>query len=144
MFFDLETTSADWFREIWNVGVILRTADGTVVDRSELIISDVDLTYANPYALDIGHFWQRHPGHGGDPGDAEVVTAAEAAERIEHWTRRVDGQRPHVVGCVPNFDTEVSQHLLRRYNRLWDAHYHLLDVENMALGFLLGSGWFGA
>lgn len=47
--------------------------------------------------------------------------------------------RPHVVGAVPNFDTErIARQLLRPrgYGEPW--HYHLIDVENLIVGYLHG------
>lgn len=47
--------------------------------------------------------------------------------------------RPHIVGAVPNFDTErIARQLLRpaRIPEPW--HYHLIDVENLVVGFLAG------
>lgn len=45
--------------------------------------------------------------------------------------------RPHIVGAVPNFDTERIAHQILRPNgigELWN--YHLIDVENLAVGRL--------
>lgn len=46
--------------------------------------------------------------------------------------------RPHIIGAVPNFDTERLAILLDHYgiDPLW--HYHLRDIENLAIGHLLG------
>lgn len=45
--------------------------------------------------------------------------------------------RPHIVGAVPNFDTERIAHQLLRPNRLREPwHYHLIDIENVAAGYL--------
>jgi hypothetical protein len=47
--------------------------------------------------------------------------------------------RPHVVGAVPNFDTERISHQLLHPAGLADPwHYHLIDVENLAVGYLHG------
>jgi hypothetical protein len=143
IFYDTETHRLGPKREIWNIGAIVRGADGSQKSY-DLIIRDVDMTHADPKSLEMNHFHERHPEYGGDPGNAEVVTEAEAAAIVEEWTRPVDGRIPHVVGAVPNFDTEVSEKMLSRHGRVWGGHYHLLDTENLTLGFLLGAGFFTA
>lgn len=64
----------------------------------------------------------------------------DAAQIIREAT---DGA--HVIGAVPNFDTERLQRLLLRVNGApfhlkepW--HYHLVDVENVVLGWLAAKG----
>lgn len=44
----------------------------------------------------------------------------------------------HIVGAVPNFDTERIERMMlrRRIEPSW--HYHLIDVENLVLGYLRG------
>lgn len=46
----------------------------------------------------------------------------------------------HIVGAVPNFDTEVLEALLRENGLTPAWHYHLIDVENLAVGYLNGRG----
>jgi hypothetical protein len=46
--------------------------------------------------------------------------------------------QPHVVGAVPNFDTERLALLLRRHGYEPGWHYHLIDVENLAVGYAYG------
>jgi len=49
--------------------------------------------------------------------------------------------RPHIVGAVPNFDTERISHQLLRPAHIPDPwHYHLTDVENLVVGFLAARG----
>ncbi len=57
----------------------------------------------------------------------------EAAWRLEEFM----SGRPHVVGAVPNFDTERIAHQILRPNKIQEPwHYHLIDVENLAVGRL--------
>jgi hypothetical protein len=42
------------------------------------------------------------------------------------------------VGAVPNFDTERLALLLKRSRLIPTWHYHLIDVENLAVGYLAG------
>lgn len=47
--------------------------------------------------------------------------------------------RPHIVGAVPNFDTERIAHQLLRPAHIPEPwHYHLIDIENVVAGFLRG------
>lgn len=49
--------------------------------------------------------------------------------------------RPHIVGAVPNFDTErISHQLLRPAHIPNPWHYHLIDIENLVVGYLVGVG----
>ncbi len=49
--------------------------------------------------------------------------------------------RPHIIGAVPNFDTERISHQLLRPARIPEPwHYHLTDVENLAVGYLAAKG----
>jgi hypothetical protein len=44
----------------------------------------------------------------------------------------------HIVGAVPNFDTERLAKLLQRNGIEPEWHYHLIDVENLVMGWLHG------
>ena len=44
------------------------------------------------------------------------------------------------MGAVPNFDTERLALLLRAHGFEPPWHYHLIDVENLAVGYLAGRG----
>lgn len=46
----------------------------------------------------------------------------------------------HIVGAVPSFDTERLAKLLRRNGIEPEWHYHLIDVENVVVGYLAGRG----
>ena len=48
--------------------------------------------------------------------------------------------RPHIVGAVPNFDTERLALLLADFDLTPPWHYHLIDVENLAVGYLAARG----
>lgn len=44
----------------------------------------------------------------------------------------------HIIGAVPSFDTERLAKLLRRNGIEPGWHYHLVDVENVVVGYLRG------
>lgn len=46
----------------------------------------------------------------------------------------------HIIGAVPSFDTERLAKLLHRNSIQPEWHYHLIDVENVVVGYLAGRG----
>lgn len=71
--------------------------------------------------------------HRFDP--AYAVPVADAAAAVHYWT---DGA--HVVGAVPDFDTSRLAPLLRAAGLEPGWHYHLIDIETLAVGYLHGAG----
>ncbi len=140
VFLDTETTSLHPSRRAWEVAMIRRDDKGR---REASFFVSVDLTNADPFALNVGRFWDRHPagrklsGKTCDtPGDlAPVYSQHDAAREIMRWTFGA-----HIVGAVPNFDTETLGGLLRSQGYVPSWNHHLIDVEAMALGWLLGRG----
>lgn len=158
VFADTETTDIGHRRLAWELGMIRREPDGT---RSELqAFIEVDLSDANPYALKVGRFYDRHPlgrwlasgparwediGVGptspsshsvvwdGVPGAVPYFTQQQAALAWCRWTHGA-----HVVGAVPSFDTEVMGWAARAAGLLGGHHYHLTDAENLLAGYLRG------
>jgi len=59
-----------------------------------------------------------------------LLTVAEALARI------LDGA--HLVGAVPSFDAAFLEPFLRRHGQAACWHYHLIDVEALAVGYLAG------
>jgi hypothetical protein len=143
-FLDTETTSLRRNRQTWNIGVILRSPDGTET-AEEVIVRGKDLTSdADPMSLLIGHFWERHPDFGGDPGDALVLEEDEAVVWLHRHVRPVitpQGAVPmHIVAAVPSFDVEGLSRWFIQYDLGWPMHYHLICAENVALGALAARG----
>lgn len=68
---------------------------------------------------------------------------ALSLEEFVGLLKSVFADRPHVVGAVPSFDTNRLAVILDQfgYDPLW--HYHLHDVETMALGYLHGRAVLG-
>lgn len=125
VFLDTETTGLALDDDIWEFAAIRRVGDVQVEhhwfiehDRRkadmlpEPFFTDYDTRYDERLAL---------PRH---------VAAARIAGLFH--------DRPHVVGAVPNFDTERTARLLDRNGYKPGWHYHLIDVENLAFGFLAG------
>ena len=138
-FLDTETTSLRWDRQVWEVGLIRREPGKADVEYSWFVnLDDLDLGNADLFSLRIGHFYERHP---------QVITVTdgrlplwnidEVLTQVEELTRGA-----YLVGAVPGFDAEVLGRQMRecRPSLCPSWHYHLQDVENLALGWLRGRG----
>lgn len=122
-FVDTETTGLDPdLHEIWEVGLILSEPGGGEYHW----FLPVDLGRADAFALKIGHFHDRH-----DDYWKNLTPLAEFAACFADMTRGC-----HMVGAVPSFDDERLRKLLRANGACPEWHYHLIDVEALAVGFL--------
>lgn len=141
VFMDTETTGVHRDRQVWEVAMIRRDDKGQM-ERQFFVA--VDLSAADPFGLRVGRFYERHPrgvvlSQGG--GDPRIVEAPlnrttymhpfDAACSVARWTHGA-----HIVGAVPNFDTESLSGLLVKHMLTPAWHYHLIDVENLAAGYL--------
>lgn len=141
VFLDTETTSLDADTgEIWEVGAIVRTVEHDTDGDQPVTIArgeehhwllPVTLEHANPQSLDIGRFHERHDQGNGTTGSLDRVdTFAQRFARLTH--------RAHLVGNVISFDEERLRKLLRRHGVMPSWHYHLIDCEALAAGYLAG------
>lgn len=135
VFMDTETTGLSLDDDIWEFAAIRREADGTEETHHLFIQHDTSKCARLPESFLVDH-QARFPVSHTDQWDADTVTPAAAAKAIA----RVFQGRPHVVGAVPNFDTERLSLLLSRHGHNPGWHYHLIDVENLAAGYLLAKG----
>ena len=126
-FIDTETTGVHPDRRVWDVAIIRR--DGRGERELVLQVDDVDLSNADPFGLRVGHFYERHV----DYSDSDAMAAVErnVARTVEEWTRGA-----HLVGLVPSFDADCLDPMLRRHQFIPAWHYHVIDVEAMAVGYL--------
>lgn len=135
-FVDTETTGLDPDRhEVWEVGLVLADSAelGSFSEHEWLLPASA--AKGDPIALEVSGFHERHP-HGwervGDEPDHYVNTLTFALEfgRLTH--------RAHLVGAVPSFDEQRLRKIVlgRGFQPGW--HYHLIDVEAMAVGYLAG------
>jgi hypothetical protein len=132
VFFDTETTELRDDREIWEYGLIVREP-GKADREFQAIITDVDMSWANPVSLRIGGAYERHPFLNRTklaPG-VTYLEQRQAAQILEAETRGAI-----IVGAVPDFDTSGAKNLLRRNGLPWSGHYHLVDIENLVVGYL--------
>lgn len=153
-FVDTETTGLHPDRhQIWEVALI--TPDGAEHVWQFPVLNELD---ADPFALEVGHYWDRRWSQ-----DAEVATSNAVFRASSPYARRtgfpdqgkaVPPSRGwcehfrdltagcHLAGAVVSFDEERLRRLLQRYGVLHRWHYHLVDVEALAAGYLAGQ-WRG-
>ena len=125
VFLDTETTGLSLDDDVWEVAAIRREEDGSESEHHLFIRHDQDKCQRLPESFRADHLkrWDF----------TESIDPDEAAAYLEPLLG--DG-RPHIVGAVPNFDTERLALLLRTYGFKPGWHYHLIDVENLAVGYL--------
>lgn len=135
VFMDTETLGLDIDAPIWEFAAVRRNFyDGGVVKEQELHIFIHH--YAKPWLegpdalpeeFAADYHKRFNPGEAyGKSGAAEVIAGFLSG-------------RPHIVGAVPDFDTSRIRHQLLAPAHIPDPwHYHLIDVENVVVGFLAG------
>jgi hypothetical protein len=154
--------------EVWEIAVITRDystgADAKPVnsytDTEYLWRVHPNLKRADPTGLRISQFYRRtvemrwktvDTQVGAMYQEGHVCNLAHTVKRdecdgAEHWSdprflsselaRMLDGR--HVVGAVPDFDSRFLGRFLNRYAEAATWHYHLVDIETMAVGYLHG------
>jgi DNA polymerase III epsilon subunit-like protein len=132
VFIDTETTSLRPDRRVWEVGMVIRDPDRDDREFHWFIrAEDLDLGDADPFSLKVGGFYDRHPQMRGLAG--RVPSESYVLDEVEKLTRGA-----HLVGAVPNFDADVLAARMRAHGILPAWHYHLIDVEGLAVGWLHG------
>lgn len=129
VFLDTETDGLHPGRQAWEIAMIRRDQDGE--RELVLVVDSVDLSTADPMALKINGFYDRHPAYNVHLPDT-AVTEGRAAVLVEEWTRGAV-----VVGANPQFDTVTLEPLLRRHGLLPAWHYRPVCIEAIAYGYLL-------
>lgn len=136
VFFDTETDGLHHNRRAWEIAMIRRDDHG---ERETSFFVDIDLSRAELKGLSIGGYYERHPTGRYQAGTEEhpprgrddLVYEGTAALTVARWTHGA-----HIVGAVPNFDTETLAPVLRRHGLRSAWHFHLIDIEAMAIGYL--------
>jgi hypothetical protein len=126
-FVDTETTGLSLDDDIWEFAAIVREEDGTETTCHMFIQHDFLKCAELPEPFRSDHEARFAPGALAEPQE-------QAAERIAALL----ANRIHIVGAVPNFDTERLALLLCRFGIQPGWHYHLIDVEALAVGYLHG------
>jgi len=131
IFTDTETTGLALDDDIWEFAAIRRYPDGNE-DELHLFVEHDEKRCRTLPELFLSDHLARFPGHG------QKSRANAASEIAAFLDRDVDGNRPHIVGAVPNFDTERLAILLDNYGHKPQWHHHLIDVEALAVGYIHG------
>lgn len=136
VFLDTETTGLTLDDDIWELAAIARDDDGGERTHHMFIQHDVTRCGALPEPFLMDHR-ARFPASHGTGWHPDAMPQGKAAAAIAELFRVPAGAgQPHVIGAVPNFDTERMALLLRRFGIEPGWHYHLIDVENLAAGKL--------
>lgn len=130
VFIDTETTGLDPDRhEIWEVGLI--EADGT----EHHWFLPVDLGRADPYALKVGHFYERYPDYQRHNATEPWVTDIHALWLFARQFAQLTAGA-HLCGAVVSFDEERLRKLLRANGACPDWSHRTICVETLAAGHL--------
>lgn len=129
-FIDIETTGlVPGWHEAIDVGVVMTTLDGQVLDRDFVRIQPQHPERISEGARRVNAFdakaWQT----------LGAVTPVAAVDRLTRFHRRVAGTRPTLmVAFNSQFDAAFLDHLFRTTGSTWRAlyHYFVLDVPSMA------------
>lgn len=130
---------------LWEVGLIVRddlspgmttTGGRTWEEKSyRWLVSDVDLSDADPKSLEIGRFHQRHPMFSGRAGSpAGCIPEEDVARNIA----KILTPGCTLIGAAPQGDVDHLRDLLYRHRLPWVAHHHVIDIESWAVGWLNG------
>jgi len=132
-FIDTETTSLRHDRRAWEIGIIARTNGIDTEHHWFIDINDLDLGNADVMSLKIGRFYDRHPQARLDKDFAgpEVDDELDVLYEVETVTRGA-----HLVGAVVSFDADVLSQRMRANGICPSWHYHVVDVEALAAGWL--------
>jgi len=142
-FIDCETVTLEPGPDvIWEVAVLTRGAAGQ--DHEWLFQLAPNMAKAQDKALDVGRFMQRFK----VPPDIEAIAWSPVNRRTPSALTRDAAARTlatllegrHVVGACPWFDTERLGLLLRAHGLTPTWHHHLVDVEALTVGWLVGHG----
>lgn len=137
-FLDTETTGLHRDRRAWEVGLIVRDLDANTQSEPQRWFirgEDLDLPNAQPIGLVIGGFYDRHPEYARTTPEGSNRTPVSEARLMRHYIEPLT-RGAHIVGAVPNFDTEVLTAAFARAGIAPSWHYHLIDVEALAVGHL--------
>lgn len=133
VFMDTETTGLSLDDDIWEFAAIRREPDGTETEHHIFIEHNYTRCSRLPESFREDHV-DRYRDH-------KAYTRRQACSFIADVFRN---GKPHVVGAVPNFDTERIARMFKQEWPNWPSdpgwHYHLIDVENLAVGWLAARG----
>jgi hypothetical protein len=128
VFLDTETTGLSLDDHIWDFAAIVREPGQP--DREVQTFVEHDVARAAKLPDSFRADYERRY------DERDAISARDFAALAFDLT----AGRAHVVGAVPNFDTERLALLMSKRGMQPGWHYHLIDVENLAVGYLAGKG----
>lgn len=139
IFLDTETTGLELDDDIWEFAAIRREDDGTETEHHWFVDHAASKCKQLPADFLEDHHNRFPAYHDGTYGD-EVISGHRFTSKI----LELMSDRPHIVGAVPDFDMQrIGRMLWVQWSRKASAypwHYHLIDVENLAVGYLARHG----
>lgn len=136
VFLDTETTGLHEDRRAWEIAMVRREDGSTRALTIFVDVHDIALEQADPTALQIGRFYERHPAFGAAcPNGAVHVRECDAMALVEEWTAGAE-----IYGLNPLFDTDCLERALRRHGRAPTWWRTPVDMAVLARGFVLGQG----
>lgn len=150
VFLDCETTSLDDLTgEVWEIAAIVRQPGHADVEHLWQVRPN--LATADPKSLEISRYYERRRLSIHEANEAITIASPElweeyGADAVPEYTGANDVARTlahvlagaHVVGGNPGFDFRFLRRFLREQNECWTAHYHLIDIQVLAIGWLYG------
>lgn len=136
VFMDTETLGLDKAAPIWEFAAVRRNEDGSEEVYHHFIAHDPykHVLSGRKWNADAPQWFQDDYNNRYNPHEA--IHTRDLVGLLDHIYRG----RAHTVGAVPNFDTERLGRLCDRYKAKEPWHYHLIDIETRAEGFLAGRG----
>lgn len=145
-FLDTETTGLHPHlgAEVWECGIIRaehRPGRLVVLDEWCGQRQPWFLDKADPYALKIGGYWDRHfgpPVHLCNPLGEVVEHDPGTCHEPHAFAREIESRTRGrmMVGAVPSFDAGFLTPLLHEHGYPVGWHYQLVDIETLAAGYL--------
>lgn len=126
VFMDTETTGLEHDADVWEFAAIIRTPGHDDHEVQFCVEHDIAKAARLPEPF-LSDYRSRYV-------PEQAVPVAKAVT----WMASIFTGGTHVVGAVPNFDTERIARLFRAHGVEPGWHYHLIDVETLAVGFLAG------
>ena len=138
VFLDTETTGLGPDDEIWEFAAIRRTPEGAETS------VHIQIEHDRTKAAELPEKFHRDYSARYNPDTA--LPAGGAAREIRRFLlpsgSREAGtlRKAHLVGANPAFDAGMLTRLLEAYDHFSPWHYHLIDLEAVTLGYLIGRG----
>ncbi|WP_208601170.1 hypothetical protein, partial [Rhodococcoides fascians] len=161
VFLDTETTSLRGDTRLpWEIAMIRvdefadlepDSPNPDAVEKIRMFIDGVDLSDADPFSLQIGRFYERHPRQNGlavstdtvvdstepsagrpswvDGPFFDLYTEEAAMHIVDRWTRGAT-----IVGAVPSFDMQTLETRMRWHGLCPSWSHRPVCVENLVAG----------